>query len=137
MAHLDKLKISNRIVAAARPRRKEDTVEYRRKKLIANVEEQIELAELALQGRPPRLKRKRGHGLVTVRPRLWWKMEPDVQILAQVRYNKVALSLGGRGRSIEVGSLKKLPSAFRVVIRAIKAGELDRAIHNAVKVSGK
>ncbi len=77
MGHLDKLNVSKRIIPAARPRRKIETAEYRRGKLIANIEEQIELAQLALEDQPLQLKRKRGHGVVNVKPRLWWKTVPD------------------------------------------------------------
>ncbi|NNE85759.1 MAG: hypothetical protein HKN28_17485 [Alphaproteobacteria bacterium] len=135
MGHLDKLNISRRVIAAARPRRKLDTVEYRREKLIANVEEQIELANLKLQGKPAQIKRKRGHDIVTVRPRLWWATEPDGHVYTQIRYNKVPLNILGQGTSIEVGPLKKLPSVYKTVIRAIEAGELDNSIDNAAKKS--
>jgi hypothetical protein len=110
-------------------------VEYRRQKLIANVEEQIELVRLAQQKKPLLLKRKRGHKIVSVRPRLWWKVEPDNLIYTQIRYNKIPLNIAGQGNSIEVGSLSKLPAVYRTVIKAIKAGELDNAIENAVKKS--
>jgi hypothetical protein len=133
MGHLDKLKVTKRVIAAAKPRRKTDTKEYRRKKLIANIEEQIELAELALEGEPLQLERKRGHKVIKVRPRLWWKEGPDGEIVTEVRYNKVALYIGRRGNTIEVGSLKKLPAAYRTVIKAVKAGEFDQAIQNAVR----
>lgn len=135
MGHLDKLKISNRVLAAARPRHKVRTIEYRRKKLIANIEEQIELALLSLQDKPLELQRKRGHRLVTVRPRLWWKKVPEGHVFTEIRYNKVALNMAGRGTSIEVGSLKKLPEVYRTVIRAAKAGELDQAIQRAAEKS--
>lgn len=132
MAHLDKLKVSKRVVAVARPRRRMESDEYRRNKLIANVEEQIELAELAIRDKPLELKRKRGHRIVAVRPRLWWKTEADGKVYTEIRYNKVPLNIGGRGSSIEVNSLKRLPAVYRTVIRAIKAGELDRSIRNAI-----
>lgn len=135
MGHLDKLRVSKRVIAAARPRRKIETAEYRHNKLIANIEEQIELANFALQDKPLELERKRGHRLVKVRPRLWWQQEPDGNVFAQVRYNKIALNIGGRGTSIEVGPLMKLPAVYRTVIRAIKAGELDQAIQSAVRKS--
>ena len=135
MAHLDKLTISRRVIAAARPRRKGDTVEYRRGKLIANIEEQIELALLAQQDKALELSRKRGHRVVKVRPRLWWKTAADGHVYTQIRYNKVPLNLRGRGTTIEVGSLKRLPLVYRTVIRAVKAGELDNAIENAAKRS--
>ena len=135
MGHLDKLTGSRRIIAAARPRHKQETIEYRRKKLIANIEEQIELANLALEGKTPQIKRKRGHEVVTVRPRLWWAVEPDGHVYAQLRYNKLPLNIRGRGTSIEVGPLRKLPAVFKTVIRAVKAGELDNAIENAARKS--
>lgn len=135
MGYLDKLQISNRVIAAARPRRKIDTVEYRRNKLIANTEEQIELAQLALKNKPLELERKRGHRVVRVRPRLWWKTAPDGQVYTQIRYNKVDLNIGGRGNTIEVGSLKDLPAVYRTVIDAITVGELDQSIENAARKS--
>jgi hypothetical protein len=135
MAHLDKLKVSNRVIAARTYRRRMETDEHRRNKLVANVEEQIELAQLAIQGRPQQLQRKRGHSIVTVRPRIWWKTEPDGKVFAEIRYNKVPLDIGGRGCSIEVGSLKSLPQIYRTVIRAIKAGELDPSIRAAIRKS--
>lgn len=135
MGHLDKLKITNRIIAAARPRHRSDTVDYRRSKLIANIEEQIELAQLAMHGKPLELQRKRGHSVVKVRPPLWWKSEPDGKVFTQIRYNKVALYLGQRGAAIEVGALKRLPIVYRTVIKAVKAGELDQVILNAARKS--
>ena len=135
MGHLDNLDISSRIIRAARPRNKLDTVEYRRTKLISNIEEQIELANLSLHGKPPQLKRKRGRNIVIVRPRLWWATEPNGNVFTQIRYNKVPLNILGQGTSIEVGPLKKLPSVYKTVIRAIQSGELDNSIENAAKKS--
>lgn len=135
IGHLDKLKVSKRIISAARPRHKVETVEYRREKLIANIEEQIELANLALQEKPLQLQRKRGHKVVKVRPRIWWNVEPDNTVFTQIRYNKIALNISGRGTSIEVGPLRRLPTVYRTVIKATKAGELDQAIQAAVRKS--
>ena len=135
MGHLDKLTITNRVIAAAQPRRKAETMGYRRSKLIANLEEQIELAQRALEDKPLQLERKRGHSVVKVRPRLWWRTEPDGKVFTEIRYNKIALRLAGKGNSIEVGPLRRLPTVYRTVIKAVKAGELDQAIQNAVRKS--
>jgi len=132
MSHLDKLEVSRRIIDTARPRRKEDPVEYRRKKLIASLEEQLELALLSIEKRPLVLERKRGKQVVSVRPRLWWKTDDNEHVATQVRYNKQPLAIGRRGTTIEVGPLKKLPAVYRLLIRATKAGELDRAIEAAL-----
>ena len=133
MSYLDKLRISKRMMPPAAPRQQAETIEHRRHKLIANIEEQIELAQLAMDQKPLILKRKRGHNVVEVRPRLWWKAERDGQILAQVRYNKMPLNLDRRGSTIEVGPLNKLVPVLRTVIKAAKAGELDNAIEAAAK----
>ena len=135
MSYLDKLKISNRVVPAARPRRKVDTVEYRRNKLLANIEEQIELVRRALLDQPLQLERKRGHQVVTVRPRVWWEVDAEGTVFTQVRYNKVPLNIAGRGTSIEVGRLSKLLGVFQTVIKAVEAGELDQVIENAARKS--
>lgn len=135
MAHLDKLNITHRVIAAAKPRRNVDTVEYRRLKLIANIEEQIELASLQLTGRPLELTRKRGHRIQTVRPRIWWKTFEGGKVCSEIRYNKIALNLLDRGTTIEVPSLKRLVTAYRTVIKAVKAGELDGPLQNAARKS--
>ena len=131
MGHLDKLDVSRRVIPAARPRHRTETGDYRRQKVIANVEEQIELGQLVIQGKPPELYRKRGHGVVKVRPRIWWRVDKDGHTATEIRYNKVALNIGGRGTTVEVGPLKRLPTVYRTVIRAIKAGELDQHIDAA------
>lgn len=135
MGHLDKLTITNRIIPAARSRRKLETAEYRRQKLIANIEEQIELANFKLADKPLEIQRKRGHQIKKVRPRLWWAEMPDGTVYTEIRYNKVPVNLGGRGVSIRVKRLKALPAAYRTVIRAVTAGELDGPIRNAARKS--
>lgn len=135
MEYLDKLQISNRVIAASRSRRKIETPEYRRNKLIASIEEQIELARLALNNQPLELQRKRGHKVVKVRPRIWWKLGTDGVSYSLIRYNKADLNLGGRGNTLEVGPLNKLPEVYQTVIDAVKAGELDQSIENAARKS--
>ena len=135
LGYLDKLRISNRIIPTPKRRRKVDTVEYRRAKLIANVEEQLELVNLSIRKKPLQLIRKRGRKTQTVRPRLWWSVEHDGVVLTQIRYNKIALNLPGGGTTIEARDLKELVSVFETVIRAIEVGELDPAIATAASKS--
>ncbi len=136
MGHLDKLVVSRRVINAAKRRRKtNNAVEYRREKLIANIEEQIELARLSLSGEPAQLARKRGHQVVTVKPRLWWATEPDGTVLTEVRYNRVPLNLASRGTTIEVGKLARLPTVLQTVIKAVRAGEMDQSIESAARRS--
>lgn len=135
MGFLDKLDVSNRVIDAAKRRTKADTIEYRRAKLIANIEEQIELAHLALRGKDLVLERKRGSKVVTVRPRIWWSTEPEGDLYVQIRYNKIALNMAGRGTSIKAGSLVELPTVLRTVIKAVEAGELDTSIESVAEKS--
>ncbi|MCG8503705.1 MAG: hypothetical protein MI755_03780 [Sphingomonadales bacterium] len=135
MGYLDKLVITHRVIVAAKPRRRVETAEYRRNKLIAHLEEQIELVSLQLTGRPLELVRKRGHRVQKVRPRIWWKTVEDGKVCAEIRYNKVALNLLEKGTTIEVPNLKHLPASFRTVIRGVKAGELDGPPQNAARKS--
>lgn len=136
MGHLGKLVISRRVINAAKPRQStKNTAEYRREKLIANIEEQIELARLSLNGEPVQLERKRGHDVVTVKPRLWWAIEADGTVLTEIRYNKIPLNLANRGTTIEVANLSRLPGALQTVIKAVRAGELDQSIETAARRS--
>jgi hypothetical protein len=135
MGILDQLDISNRVIDAAKRRTKTETIEYRRQKLIANIEEQIELAGLALRGKELVLQRKRGTKVVTVRPRIWWSEEADGDVYVHIRYNKIALNIAGRGTTIHVGKLSGLPDVLQMVIAAVQAGELDASIENVAKKS--
>lgn len=135
MNHLDKLAISNRIMPTPPRRPARDTTQYRRAKLIANIEEQIELVKLSLENKPLQLERKRGHQIKMVRPRIWWHIDPDGNVLSQIRYNKVPLILAGIGTSIETQSLNELQQAYKIVVEATEAGELDQAILSAAKKS--
>ncbi len=135
MAHLDKLNITNRVIRAVKLRHKVKTIQYRRTKLIANIEEQIELVNLASADKPLQLQRKRGHTVTTVKPRIWWSTEHDGMVFTQIRYNKIILNLDGRGNSIEVGRLRSLPKVYRTVIKATEAGELDRVLESASQKS--
>ena len=131
MAHLDKLNISPRVLAR-RPRRQQtDSVEHRREKLINHLEEQIQLVELARKGSQLALNRRRGASVKTVRPRLWWEIDGEGRTVTQIYYNRRPLKLRGNSSTIETKDLKGLAAAYRTVIRAVKAGELDNAIANA------
>lgn len=132
MSHLKKLRITRRIIQRRPRRQRADTAERRREKLIAQVEEQLELAQLAIAGKPLRLERKRGRMVKEVAPRLWWTLDEDGGVAVQIYYNRVPLKLRGEASTIEVPSLKKLPGTFRTIAKAIKAGELDRAISSVV-----
>jgi len=90
----------------------------------------MELVNLALQKKPLVINRKRGHDIVEVKPRIWWKATAGGSVFTQIFFNRVALDIDGRGTSIEVSALDKLPDAYRVVVETVEAGELDRAMES-------
>jgi hypothetical protein len=136
MGHLDKLTISRRVLKPRPPRRSEnDRIEHYRDKLIANLEEQIELAEKVIADKPPTIKRRRGSKVRSVRPRLWWHEDAAGHVASYIFHNRIALTLKGGGRTIEVGPLRKLPATYRKVIAATRAGELDAALRSAARHS--
>ncbi|MEO1545099.1 MAG: hypothetical protein AAFR75_13950 [Pseudomonadota bacterium] len=129
---MDKLTVSRRVINVGKRRRNaNNTVEYRREKLIANIEEQIELARMSLDREPVQLKSKRGHAIVTVKPRLWWTTEEAGSVLTEIRYNNIPLKITSQGSTIEVGKLARLRGVCQTVIKAVRAGELDQSIQSA------
>jgi hypothetical protein len=135
MGHLDSLTISRRVLQPRPSRRSGDRTAHYRDKLIANLEEQIELAQKIIAGKPPTIKRRRGREVRTVRPRLWWHEDETGRIGTYIFHNRIALALKGGGRTIEVKSLRGLPAAYRKVIAATRAGELDAALRRAARNS--
>ena len=133
MPHLNKLEISRRVLKPRPARRSKPSIEHYREKLNANLEEQIELVQKAIAGEPTVIKRRRGRQIREVRPRLWWYEDPDGHVGTYVFHNQTALNLNRGGRTIEVGPLRKLPAAFRTVIAAVRAGELDTALSAAAR----
>jgi hypothetical protein len=133
LSYLEELVVTNRAISTAKPRRKRNLRDHRRSKMIASLEEQIELANLAVKGMPLELPRKRGHQLKTVRPRIWWQVDPAGIVHASALLNKVPINIEGRGTTIEVGSLIELPKVFKTLIKAVEAGELDQAMDVAAR----
>lgn len=135
MSHLSKLEISRRVLKPRPARRDKPTIEHYRDKLIANLEEQRELALNVLDGKPAVIKRRRGRDVREVRPRLWWYEDVDGHVGTYVFHNRTALKLGPGGRTIEVGPLRRLPTVYRTVIAAVRAGELDNSLRDAARRS--
>ncbi|MDJ0897116.1 MAG: hypothetical protein QNJ92_18365 [Alphaproteobacteria bacterium] len=129
--NLGRLDLSHRMLKPRPSRQSGDRIDHLRKKLIANLEEQITLVRKVLNGEEPTIDRRRGNSVRTVRPRLWWHKDPDGHIATYTLYNQVALPLSGNRRTIEVGPLDRLPSVLETVIAAVKAGELDQSLEAA------
>ncbi len=129
--NLGRLDLSHRMLKPRPSRQSGDRIAHLRKKLIANLEEQITLVRKVLDGDEPTIERRRGNAVRTVRPRLWWHQDADGHVATYILYNQIALPLSGNRRTIEVGPLDRLPDVFETVIAAVRAGELDQPLEAA------
>lgn len=123
---------------------KQDPVKQRRQKLIAGIEEQLNVAAAALKGESYEVKRKywgkNEHGekvfvdrMRKVRP---WFFEQDGGWYVQGRYGNKVLALG-KGNAVFVKALKDVQGALQALKVATEAGELDEAVEAAVKRAPK
>jgi hypothetical protein len=117
--------------------------EQRRNKLVAKLEEQLALAEAQKSGkryvvlknawsRDESGNKQRVQREKIVRPWYW----PDANGLSMVvRYGAAALELQKGKRALSVPNLDTVPEVITTVIAAVKAGELDNSIENAISAN--
>ncbi|NDW53606.1 hypothetical protein [Aliiroseovarius sp. PrR006] len=135
MTHLAKLAVKS-VVRTAR----QDPTMQRRQKLVAGIDEQLNVAAAALKGEDHQVKRKTWgkdeHGekvlvdrMRKVRP---WFFEQDGGWYVQCKYGNKVLALG-KGNAVFVKTLKDVQGALGSLKGAVEAGELDDAIAVAAK----
>ncbi|MDO8973818.1 DUF6641 family protein [Reyranella sp.] len=116
--------------------------EYRRNKLIANLQEQRDIAIADAEGRDHKVMRRRWEITETgekkqveapKRLRRWWTKDADGKVVLVVRWGSRLLELQGEKTAIVIGDNTKLVPVFDKIIGAVRAGELDAAIDNANK----
>ncbi|WP_037306878.1 hypothetical protein [Ruegeria halocynthiae] len=123
---------------------KQDPVQLRRRKLVAAIEEQMNVAAAASNGESYEMTRKtwvkneQGEKVLVdklrkVRP---WFFEQDGGWYVQCKYGNKALTISG-GNAVFVKALKDVAGALDTLKAATEAGELDEAIENIMKNRGK
>lgn len=135
MSHLEKLTFKSVTRAS-----KQDPVQLRRRKLVAAIEEQVNVAAAAVNGetyevtRKTWIKNEQGEKVLVdklrkVRP---WFFEQDGGWYVQCKYGNKALKIGS-GNAVFVKALKDIADALNTLKAATEAGELDEAIAVASK----
>ena len=108
----------------------------RRSKLVAQLEQQLELAkdEGYVVKRQKWVKQEDGTKQLVEAPKRvkrWWRIDGSGNCYLILRYgNKLIAPTADKG-AIAVGDKAKLATVLEAVITAVKAGELDAAIETA------
>lgn len=118
MAILSKLTLAPRPVPV-----KSDPFAAAKAALLANLERQLTSARAMLDGTPcPDVKRK------------WYFRDADSKVRLRMRVGAHTLVIGDGLTDIVAGEDKALPKTIETVIAAVKAGELDEPIRNALSI---
>ena len=120
--------------------------EYRRNKLVANLQEQRDIAQADVEGRELTITRKRWEltetgekKRVEVAKRLkrWWTVDAEGRVVLVVRWGSKLLELQGDKAAVVVGDAAKLVPTLDKLVQAARAGELDAAIDTANKAKAR
>ncbi|WP_170532948.1 hypothetical protein [Ruegeria atlantica] len=139
MSNLSKLTVKSVIRC-----NKQDPVQHRRQKLVAGIEEQMNVVAAARKGESydvaKRTWAKNEHGeqvlVEKMRAVRAWFFEQDGGWYVQCKYGSRALALG-KGNAVFVKSLQDVQGALATLKDATEAGELDEAIENMLKKRAK
>ena len=128
-----------KLVASKRERNLSPII-VRRNKLVAKIEEQLQLAKAQNEGRlyaPKRIKNvtnaegERVAVETTKRVKEWYWTAERGKINLSVRYGSKLIELAKGKNAVEVADCNELVDALEVVKIAVLNGELDTAIENA------
>jgi hypothetical protein len=115
--------------------------EVRRNKLLAGINEQMEVAEAAMRGElyavtaPRWTKNEAGEKVRVQRQRVVrsWFFERDGGVYVQCKYGAKALPLSKDGNAVFVKQIADVKSVLEAFRAAANAGELDGAIAALIK----
>ena len=116
MTNLSKLTLAPRPVAV-----KSDPFSAAKAALLKNLERQLTSARAMIDGKPcPEVKRK------------WYLRDGDGKVRLRMRVGPYVLDMGNGMTDIVVGDDKALPKSIETVVAAVKGGELDEKIKQAL-----
>jgi hypothetical protein len=116
MTNLSKLTLAPRPVAV-----KSDPFSAAKAALLKNLERQLTSARAMIDGKPcPEVKRK------------WYLRDGDGKVRLRMRVGPYVLDMGNGMTDIVVGDDKALPKSIETVVAAVKGGELDEQIRQAL-----
>jgi hypothetical protein len=121
----------------ALPKSGNDTVQMRRTKFIAKLEEQKLLLKDPNHVRTvQRWTKVNGERQATTKQqavRPWWKADPSGQVIMSIKFGAKPIEFEKGKAGIAVGSKEKLPAVIDALIAAVRAGELDDLFTQAAK----
>jgi hypothetical protein len=116
MTNLSKLTLAPRPAAV-----KSDPFSAAKAALLKNLERQLTSAKAMIDGKPcPEVKRK------------WYLRDGDGKVRLRMRVGPYVLDIGNGMTDIVVGDDKALPKSIEMVVAAVKGGELDEQIKQAL-----
>jgi hypothetical protein len=116
MTNLSKLTLAPRPVPL-----KSDPFSAAKAALLKNLERQLTSAKAMIDGKPcPEVKRK------------WYLRDGDGKVRLRMRVGPYVLDMGNGMTDIVVGDDKALPKSIETVVAAVKGGELDEQIRQAL-----
>lgn len=116
MTNLSKLTLAPRPVAV-----KSDPFSAAKAALLKNLKRQLTSAKAMIDGKPcPEVKRK------------WYLRDGDGKVRLRMRVGPYVLDMGNGMTDIVVGDDKALPKSIETVVAAVKGGELDEQIKQAL-----
>lgn len=116
-------------------------IEARRNKLLVGIEEQLKVAEAAMQGQEYTVvlsrwsKNEAGEKVRVQRQKVLrsWFFAQDGGFYVQCKYGSKAIVLSRDGNAVFVKQLSDVPAALQAIYAATAAGELDAAITSCIK----
>ncbi len=113
-----------------------------RQKLIDRIGDQIELAKATESGQSfQRVKYRRvrdieseqvSESVVKTRVRPWWTADTDGSVLLWIKYGNTNLELAKGKPAIRITNRNELIPTLETVLKAVRAGEMDKQIEVAV-----
>ena len=114
-------------------------LQFRRSKLVSRIDEQISLAQAAIEQRTYTKQRARSvkdeHGFrstiqTQVRVKQWW-FDNNGKLALTIRYGSRVIALSPKSNAVECATLKDVVAALQVIRAAVEGGELDTQITQA------
>lgn len=115
-------------------------VQFRRNKLSQRVQEQIALAQAAVEQRIYVKQRQRSvkdssgiRNTITtqVRVKQWWWTQDNGKLALSIRYGSKIIALSPKCNAVECSTLTDVVAALTIIKAAVDAGELDAQIATA------
>ena len=112
---------------------------FRRSKLVGRIDEQILLAQAAIEQRSYSKQRVRSvkdengfrKNIATqVRVKQWW-FDNNGKLALTIRYGSRVIALSPKSNAVECATLKDVVAALQVIRAAVEGGELDAQITQA------